>query len=224
MYCFVDAMMQYPDLVILASVKGLRVADLRDAASAKEALRRHRDRSSPPPPIPDDDVLGAMDYDYDDLVGLADRCGISQGCLDDEESARAALRARRGAAAGRRDGRGDWAEMGPRGISLSPVLRKLKLVHLERALKEKGVDSVAKVCSVGMGVLLRECALSKVDARDIYDECCSILEGSPRSDGGSPRRDRPRMVEGSTRRLMKDESLSPVLRKLNLVHLERALT
>eukprot|EP00665_Eupelagonemidae_sp_cell47_P015362 gene15362-biopygen7082 len=109
------------------------------------------------------------------------------------------------------------------------VLRKLKLAHLERSLNDKGVDSVAKVCSVGMGVLLRDCAVSKVDARNIYDECCGILEGSPRSDGGSPRRGRPRMVEGSTtlgeqrQRLMKDESLSPVLRKLKLVHLELAL-
>eukprot|EP00665_Eupelagonemidae_sp_cell47_P006746 gene6746-biopygen11395 len=41
--------------------------------------------------------------------------------------------------------------------SLSPVLRKLKLAHLGRVLKSNGIDSAAKVYSVGMGALLRDC-------------------------------------------------------------------
>eukprot|EP00665_Eupelagonemidae_sp_cell47_P017398 gene17398-biopygen13670 len=46
---------RYADLVVLASTQGLRAADLHDAASAREALRRHRD----PPPVPaeNDDEL-----------------------------------------------------------------------------------------------------------------------------------------------------------------------
>eukprot|EP00665_Eupelagonemidae_sp_cell47_P013009 gene13009-biopygen3925 len=100
-----------------------------------------------------------------------------------------------------------------KGESLSQVLQKLKLVHLEGVLKDKGVDSVAKVCSVGWGVLFRDCAVPKMDARNIYDECNSILEGSPRSTSLGEQR----------QRLMKDERLSPVLQKLKLVHLERVL-
>ena len=68
------------------------------------------------------------------------------------------------------------------------MLRKLKLVHLERVLKANGVDSVGRVCFVGMGALMRDCAVSKLDARNIYEECCSVLEGSPRSTSlGEPR-------------------------------------
>eukprot|EP00665_Eupelagonemidae_sp_cell47_P015262 gene15262-biopygen7918 len=44
--------MLYPDLVVLASVQGLRVVDLHDAASARQALRRHRGRSREPKPQP----------------------------------------------------------------------------------------------------------------------------------------------------------------------------
>eukprot|EP00665_Eupelagonemidae_sp_cell47_P012679 gene12679-biopygen9474 len=70
-------------------------------------------------------------------------------------------------------------------VRLSQVLRKLKLAHLERVLKANGIDSVAKVCSVGMVVLSRGC--DEVEARDIHKECCSILEGSPRTDRERPR-------------------------------------
>eukprot|EP00665_Eupelagonemidae_sp_cell47_P014290 gene14290-biopygen601 len=66
---------------------------------------------------------------------------------------------------------------------LSPVLRKLKLVHLERIFMVDGVDSAAKVCSVGMAGLLRDYDVSEVEARNILKECRSILEGGKPSQG-----------------------------------------
>eukprot|EP00665_Eupelagonemidae_sp_cell47_P000511 gene511-biopygen3457 len=72
----------------------LRERSVRRGVKPREGGGNPPAEACPLPPIPDDDALDAMEYD--DLVGLADRCGISGGCLDDEKSARAALRARRG--------------------------------------------------------------------------------------------------------------------------------